>query len=116
MPNYLVSASDDAVILRNYEGMLVRYQAEDKPQTGRPTTTHGVSALLQGSKSVLIPENSERMARRRLHLMPELHADEAGVAHEHNGHSHDGCNGDGRPNGHAQELIALGVRVNGCAS
>jgi len=27
MPNYLVSMSDDAVILRNYEGMLIRYQA-----------------------------------------------------------------------------------------
>ena len=34
MPNYLVSASDDAVVLRNFEGMLVRYQAEDKPQHG----------------------------------------------------------------------------------
>lgn len=30
MPNYVISASDDAVVLRNYEGMLVRYQAEDK--------------------------------------------------------------------------------------
>ncbi len=39
MPNYLVSASDDAVVLRNFEGMLVRYQAEDKPQTIR-TDSH----------------------------------------------------------------------------
>ena len=31
MPNYLISSSDDAVVLRNYEGMLVRYQAEDRP-------------------------------------------------------------------------------------
>src|SRR5207244_250417 len=30
MPNYLVSMSDDAVVLRNYEGLLIRYQAEDK--------------------------------------------------------------------------------------
>ena len=39
MPNYLVSASDDCVVLRNYEGMLVRYQAEDKPRrrSRRPT-------------------------------------------------------------------------------
>ena len=35
MPNYLVSASDDAVVLRNYEGMLVRYQAEDKTEHDR---------------------------------------------------------------------------------
>src|ERR1700674_3624257 len=64
MPNYLVSASDDAVVLRNYEGMLVRYQAEDKVNTVRPTATRGVSALLQGTQSVIMPENSERMARR----------------------------------------------------
>ena len=65
MPNYLVSASDDCVILRNYEGMLVRYQAEDKPATVRPTANRGVSQLIQGTKTVLMPEGSERMARRR---------------------------------------------------
>jgi lysine 2,3-aminomutase len=65
MPNYLVSASDDAVVLRNYEGMLVRYQAEDKPLTVKPTKTRGVSALLQGSQSAIIPQNNERMARRK---------------------------------------------------
>jgi lysine 2,3-aminomutase len=65
MPNYLVSASDDCVILRNYEGMLVRYQAEDKPATIRPTANRGVSQLIQGTKSVLLPENNERMTRRR---------------------------------------------------
>src|SRR5262249_26925048 len=53
MPNYLVSASDDAVVLRNYEGLLIRYQAEDKPQTAAQTTTRGVSAVLQGSQSAL---------------------------------------------------------------
>src|ERR1051325_9049044 len=58
MPNYLISANDDAVVLRNYEGMLVRYQAEDKPQTVQPTRVDrrdagptSVSSLLQGSKS-----------------------------------------------------------------
>jgi lysine 2,3-aminomutase len=66
MPNYLVSMSDDAVILRNYEGMLVRYQAEDKPTAdGATTTTRGVSGLLQGDRTSLTPEGNERMARRR---------------------------------------------------
>ncbi len=66
MPNYLVSMSDDAVILRNYEGMLIRYQAEDKPSNnGQPTSTRGVSGLLQGDKTALIPEGNERMARRK---------------------------------------------------
>jgi len=76
MPNYLVSASDDAVVLRNFEGMLVRYQAEDKPNTVQPTATRGVSHLLQGTKTVIMPENSERMARRRMHLKT-IQAEEA---------------------------------------
>jgi lysine 2,3-aminomutase len=78
MPNYVITASDDAVVLRNYEGMLIRYQAEDRPNTVQPTQTRGVSALLQGTKSALIPENSERMARRR-QLNVISNYDEAGV-------------------------------------
>jgi lysine 2,3-aminomutase len=69
MPNYLVSASDDAVVLRNYEGMLVRYQAEDKPTTVEPVATTGVSALLTGAQSALIPANNERLARRKLRVV-----------------------------------------------
>jgi len=73
MPNYIISQSDDAVVLRNYEGMLVRYQAEDKPtDKGAKTPTRGVSALLQGYKTSLMPEGNERMARRRkLQLVEE---------------------------------------------
>src|SRR5205823_1184173 len=98
MPNYLVSASDDAVVLRNYEGMLVRYQAEDKPNTVRPTATRGVSTLLQGSKSVIMPENNERMARRRLHVIGN-HDEDA----ETNGHGNGCCHGGED----ASELVAL---------
>ena len=69
MPNYLVSASDDCVILRNFEGMMVRYQAEDKPATIRPVPENrGVSQLIQGTKTVLMPKDNERMQRRRLKL------------------------------------------------
>jgi lysine 2,3-aminomutase len=92
MPNYLVSASNDAVVLRNYEGMLVRYQAEDKPNTVRPTATRGVSALLQGTKSALVPEHDERMARRALHVLTDRDDEENDCAH-----------------GHGEELIPLGV-------
>jgi lysine 2,3-aminomutase len=103
MPNYLVSASNDAVVLRNFEGMLVRYQAEDKPNTVQPTKTRGVSSLLQGTKSALIPEDSERMARRRLHAHANHHHDEDA---ESCGSGH--TNGCG--NGHGEELLPLGVR------
>lgn len=68
MPNYLISASDDAVILRNYEGMVVRYQAQDKPSTVSPTPSRGVSSLLTGQRTVLIPENTERLKRRALRM------------------------------------------------
>jgi lysine 2,3-aminomutase len=93
MPNYLVSMSDDAVVLRNYEGMLVRYQAEDKPNTIEPTRTRGVSGLLQGSKSSLIPEGNERMARRQ----PRLVANGRGGcgSANGNGHHHAGDDGEG---------------------
>jgi lysine 2,3-aminomutase len=86
MPNYLVSASDDAVILRNFEGMIVRYQAEDKPLTVEPTVTRGVSSLIQGTKSALIPENNERMKRRRRRLPMAAAADDA--FHPGNGKFH----------------------------
>src|SRR5262249_38737244 len=80
MPNYLVSASDDAVVLRNYEGLLIRYQAEDKPASTTPTPTRGVSAVLQGSQSALVPIDNERLARRELRVA-------AGT----------GCNGEATP-------------------
>jgi lysine 2,3-aminomutase len=86
MPNYIISMSDDAVVLRNYEGMLIRYQAEDKPATVQPTRTRGVSSLLQGSKTVLVPEDNERMARRRLQLHMVDGPSEA--AHRSNGCCH----------------------------
>jgi len=75
MPNYLVSASDDAVVLRNYEGMLVRYQAEDKPPRVQPAQTRGISALMNGNKTVLVPEHNERMARRSLPVLDDLRND-----------------------------------------
>jgi lysine 2,3-aminomutase len=101
MPNYLVSASDDAVVLRNFEGMLVRYQAEDKPNTVRPTATRGVSSLLQGSQTAIVPPNSERMARRRLHVVSNHPED--GAHAPANGHGC--CNGHGH--GAVEELVPL---------
>jgi lysine 2,3-aminomutase len=77
LPNYLVSASDDCVVLRNYEGMLVRYQAEDNPTTIVPTANRGVSQLIQGTQTALVPPNSERMARRRQYMQNKRAAKKA---------------------------------------
>jgi lysine 2,3-aminomutase len=69
MPNYLVSASDNAVVLRNYEGMLFRYAPEDKSENataGYPSI--GVSSLLSGTKSALVPDGTPRFERRQEHV------------------------------------------------
>jgi lysine 2,3-aminomutase len=126
MPNYVISASDDAVVLRNYEGMLVRYQAEDKPNTAQPTATRGVSSLLQGSRSVLMPENSERMIRRReLNVITNAQSEEEADAGCCGGHGHDGNGHDGHVhNGHSingngthrKGPYSLGVLANGYGS
>jgi lysine 2,3-aminomutase len=68
MPNYLISASDNAVVLRNYEGLLFRYAPEDKPggnQVQYPSL--GVSSLLGGTRDVLVPEGTPRLERRLEH-------------------------------------------------
>lgn len=68
MPNYLVSASNEAVVLRNYEGMLIRYNPDGQTDIDSSTPlveTQGVSALLVGRQEVLMPANTPRMLRRR---------------------------------------------------
>ena len=81
MPNYLVSASENAVVLRNYEGLLFRYAPEDKPGAEGPQyVSQGVSSLLSGTHDVLIPDGNPRMARRQEHST-ELSDGLAGPAH-----------------------------------
>ena len=77
-PNYLLSASADSVVLRNYEGMIVHYRPTGaEPATAPPVATQGVSALLQGQAEALVPEGNPRHARRaqspayRGHHLPE---------------------------------------------
>lgn len=76
MPNYLVSASENAVVLRNYEGVLFRYAPEDKAD-GKNShyRSIGVSNLLSGNGDVLIPDGTPRMARRAEHAVESEHSD-----------------------------------------
>ena len=86
MPQYLISASDDAVVLRNYEGMLIRYNPTGAPAESRPPVeTQGVSALLEGQAEALIPRDNPRMGRRKA-VPPLLEAK-------------NGRNGNGHANG-----------------
>jgi len=65
MPNYLLSSSDDAVVLRNYEGMIFRYAPEDKPQHAPPIVSDGVSRVLSGGGKPLVPADNPRHLRRK---------------------------------------------------
>jgi lysine 2,3-aminomutase len=65
MPNYLVSASNDSVVLRNYEGLLFKYAPEDHATTAAPIQSLGVSNLLSGNGQMLMPEGNVRMQRRK---------------------------------------------------
>jgi lysine 2,3-aminomutase len=65
-PNYLLSTSNDSVVLRNYEGMIVHYHPTGEPiQEPDPVETQGVSGLLEGHGDVLVPEGTPRLIRRR---------------------------------------------------
>jgi lysine 2,3-aminomutase len=69
MPNYLISASNDSVVLRNYEGMIVQYHPTGEPIERKPAVeTQGVSGLLEGRAEVLTPEGTPRLDRRRARL------------------------------------------------
>jgi lysine 2,3-aminomutase len=66
MPNYLVSASENAVVLRNYEGLLFRYAPEDRADgKAEHYPSLGVSNLLSGNMGALVPEDTPRYRRRQ---------------------------------------------------
>ena len=83
MPNYLLSASERSLALRNYEGVLLRYEnpapaeehADGPPEA--PVAGSGVASLLSGKAETIVPEHSRRHARRRArsedrdHVRPE---------------------------------------------
>ncbi len=69
MPNYLISASENAVVLRNYEGMIFRYAPEDRVEPNGHYPSLGVSNLLSGNSDLLMPEGTPRMARRQEHAV-----------------------------------------------
>jgi lysine 2,3-aminomutase len=96
-PNYLLSASNDSVVLRNYEGMIVHYHPTGEPlSTPDPVETQGVSGLLEGNAEVLIPEGTPRLVRRRARLAPGTNG--IGAAKK-NGYANGSGNGSGGGNG-----------------
>jgi len=120
MPNYMLSASDDAVVLRNYEGMIFRYAPEDKQAPAKPIVSDGVSGVLSGEAKPLMPETSPRMARRRKFAAekvaetvaaPTPLVEAIGPLISVNGSNGNGKNGNGHSNGKANGAAANGQTV-----
>ncbi len=89
MPNYMVSASDNAVILRNYEGLLFRYAPEDRGDAADSGyASLGVSSLLSGTRDVLVPDGTPRMARRQENASADAQEGSADVIRM-SGYQHD---------------------------
>lgn len=69
-PNYMLSDCGSQVVLRNFEGIILKY---DNPppvdHSGCPRCAasgrSGVASLLRGKKESLVPEGTHRMKRRR---------------------------------------------------
>lgn len=78
-PNYLISQSEDKVVLRNYEGIMTVYQEPENKQSRckncdsdcsrRQFTYSGVASLLSGEQSILVPKGNLRENRRQKKLM-----------------------------------------------
>ena len=99
MPNYLLSASNDSVVLRNYEGMIVHYHPTgDPPKASDPVETQGVSGLLEGHAEVLIPEGTPRLVRRRSRIQTNGHGNGLGSRPGYS-HGNGNANGNGSGNG-----------------
>ena len=72
MPQYLISMSDERVVMRNYEGVISTYMEPrylpekcSCPDCSGKQKSIGVAGLLQGSGIALEPEDLERKKRRK---------------------------------------------------
>ncbi|HEV3416094.1 MAG TPA: KamA family radical SAM protein [Pirellulales bacterium] len=124
MPNYVLSASDDAVILRNYEGMIFRYAPEDKPVEAKPIESQGVSRVLSGDGRPIVPADTPRQARRRKNQESEADNQASVPAHmppvatSDNGHAHSDLPSNGKLAGGkpANGKLVNGKTANGKAN
>jgi len=70
-PFYLLSVTDKDILLRNYEGMIIKYfNPEDrdfnkKRRSNGNDKGGGTAQLIKGSKRVLTPEEAPRLKRRK---------------------------------------------------
>lgn len=82
-PFYLLSVTDKDVLLRNYEGMIIKYFNPDETtcvEKGRKTNGSGkwggTAQLLKGQQKALVPEETQRYKRRKQKDMLFRHGDD----------------------------------------
>jgi lysine 2,3-aminomutase len=64
MPNYLVSAAPERVVLRNFEGALFSYPDSGVSVTSRGAPAHSVADLASGNSQALLPQGIPHYERR----------------------------------------------------
>ena len=70
-PFYLLSVNERDVLLRNYEGMIIKYYNPDngQPEKNRKPNGNGklggTAQLLKGQQKALVPEETQRYKRRK---------------------------------------------------
>lgn len=71
-PFYLLSATDKDILLRNYEGMIIKYLNPQEADFNKNKRINGngkdggTAQLIKGNKKVLVPEETPRFKRRRM--------------------------------------------------
>ncbi len=71
-PFYLLSATDKDILLRNYEGMIIKYLNPREADFNKNKRINGngkdggTAQLIKGNKKVLVPEETPRYRRRRM--------------------------------------------------
>ncbi len=70
-PFYLLSVTDKEILLRNYEGMIIKYYNPDETHMERGRKSNGAgrdggtAQLLKGQGKALVPEETQRYKRRK---------------------------------------------------
>ncbi|OGF64818.1 MAG: hypothetical protein A2Y62_19420 [Candidatus Fischerbacteria bacterium RBG_13_37_8] len=64
-PNYLISMTEEAVVLRNYQGMIARFE-DNKLHEAIPVQRDGVAGVANGSLPTLIPLGIKNSRKRNI--------------------------------------------------
>ena len=66
MPNYIISMSEERIVLRNFEGSIVSYDPTGRALTKKENQKfEGIISLLEGSFDKIDSLDSERIKRRK---------------------------------------------------